>query len=83
MSPRQASLYAGLGASRLAQGQDGQAADAYRRATQLAPRNSGYFSALGRAYRGAGNASAARTAYRRALALDPNNQSAQRGLESL
>ncbi|MGE0788929.1 MAG: protein kinase [Sandaracinaceae bacterium] len=80
LNPRHAGSFAGLGASRLAEGRARDAVRAYQRATQLQPRHAGFQAALGRAYDADGNHAAAQQAYRRALQLDPNNQAAQQGL---
>ena len=79
-NPRNAGVFAGLGASRLQQGDAKGAASAYGRATKLSPKTANYWAALGRALQMEGRSSVARTAYRTALKLDPDNVTALKGL---
>ncbi len=81
LNPRHAGSYAGLGASRLAQGQHAQAIRAYERAVALQPRQASYHAALGRALLESGNAARARQSFSRALSIDPTNPSARQGLQ--
>jgi Flp pilus assembly protein TadD len=76
-------LWSGLGAARLAGGDNAGAVQAYERAVQLAPTTAAYHAALGRAYAQSGNRDGARREYQRALELDPQNRDAQIGLSRL
>ncbi len=83
MNPRHAGSFAGLGASRLAQGDARGAALAYIKAVNLAPQNSRYFVALGHSYLRAGDRNNAKRAYQKALSINPNLKSAQSALQKL
>nr|MDQ3035028.1 tetratricopeptide repeat protein [Myxococcota bacterium] len=83
MRPRDASVWAGLGAARM-QGGDARAAiDAYRRAVSIEPRNVRYHVSIGRAFAAAGDRARARQAFEHALQLDPNNRDARTQLGRL
>ncbi|GAB4198822.1 MAG: hypothetical protein OHK0013_08390 [Sandaracinaceae bacterium] len=83
LAPTNVNLWSGLGAARLAAGDNAGAVQAYERAVQLAPTTAAYHAALGRAYAQNGNRDAARREYQRALELDPQNRDAQIGMSRL
>jgi serine/threonine-protein kinase len=83
LAPTNVNLWSGLGAARLAAGDNAGAVQAYERAVQLAPTTAAYHAALGRAYAQSGNRDGARREYQRALELDPQNRDAQIGMSRL
>ncbi len=83
LQPSNASVFAGLGAARLAGGNASGAVTAYERAVRLQPGSAGYHAALGRAYVSAGDRAHARAQFEEALRLDPDNREARTGLAGL
>jgi tetratricopeptide (TPR) repeat protein len=83
LQPRNASVWAGLGAARLAGGNASAAVDAYEHAVEINPGSAAFHAALGRACASAGDRSRARTEYEAALRIDPDNRDATIGLERL
>jgi cytochrome c-type biogenesis protein CcmH/NrfG len=83
MRPRDAAVWAGLGAARLQGGNARAAMDAYRQAIQIEPRNPRYHVAMGRALVAAGDRARARQAFEHALSLDPDNREAREQLSRL
>jgi len=83
LDPANSGAFAGLGAARLAVGDNAGALQAYKRAVQLAPDKSGFHAALGRAYLANGDKSRAVAAYKKAVTLDPANGAAKSALAQL
>jgi serine/threonine protein kinase len=83
LQPSNAGMWAGLGASRLAAGDEAGAIAAYQKATKLSPRTAGYHAALGRAYMAKGDRGKAKASLQKALSLDPSNRSAKDALAAI
>lgn len=83
MRPRDAAVWAGLGAARLQSGSARGAIEAYRQAITIDPRNPRYHVSIGRAFAASGDQARARQAFTHALSIDPNHREARTQLEQL